>query len=166
MGNCTTVPLLVHLGRVRVEGLMDKITELINEVVYARKLAQQATELRKSSYQTWVDANQHFIDSEKTACEVCLEAETELRKLAIQLFEANGEKIVAPGVGIRMLTKISYDEKEALEWAMDHKLALKLDGKKFSSLAKDGTIDFVVMSEEPQATIASELVKVEGVNGG
>ena len=140
---------------------MDKITELINAVVDAREVAQQATELRKSSYQKWVDANQHLIDSEKTAGEAGYAAETELRKLAIQLFEANGEKTVAPGIGIRMMTKIHYDENEALKWAMEHKLALKLDGKKFSSLAKDGTIDFAVVSEEPQATIASELVRVD-----
>ena len=66
-------------------------------------------------------------------------------------------KVPAPGVGIREVTVLSYDEGIALQWAKAHKLALKLDTEAFKKIAKVDTPDFVKITTEPKATISHNL---------
>ena len=136
------------------------IAEQINAVVEARKRMQGATLLRKEAYERWAEENDHLFVLEKNTKETCQEAETKLRELAVETYLKTLDKAVAPGVGIRVLSKLNYDSKAAFNWAIEHKLALKLDEKKFADYAKDGTMDFVIITEEPQATIATELEPV------
>ena len=139
------------------------ITEQINEVVDAREKAREANSLRVASYNGWVEANQSLFDNEKSAKSDQDLAEIKLRELAIQTYTETGDKAVAPGIGIRVLTKLGYDGKEAMDWAVEHKLALKLDTSTFEKIAKTSNLPFVIITEEATATIATELAKIEGV---
>lgn len=139
---------------------MEALKALINEVVKAREWAKEATERRTSEYQKWVEANQSLLDHEKFLKEACLEAEANLRDMALQSYAQTGNKTVAPGVGIRVMTKLNYDAKEAMAWAMEHSLALTLDKKAFEAIAKTTPLGFVVSTEEPIATIAQDLSKI------
>ena len=137
------------------------IKEQINLVVEARETARYANTLRVASYNAWVEENQLLFDNESDAKTDCQEAEAELKVMALEVYAKEGNKTVAPGVGILVMTKLEYDVKKAFAWAIEHKLALKLDEKKFGDLAKDGTVEFVTISEEPQATIATVLEEVK-----
>ena len=94
------------------------------------------------------------------AKEQCSEAEQVLRDMTLQAFKTTGNKAPAPGVGIRVITKLLYDAGRAFEWARQHGLALKLDTSAFEKIAKADKPDFVEITEEPTATIATDLSKV------
>ncbi len=141
-----------------------KLREQINAVVEARGKVQVATVERTASYQNWLDSAQFLIATEGNAKTICQEAEAKLRELALQSYAETGEKSVAPGVGIREVTKLDYDSKVALTWGIEHHgIALKLDTKAFENVVKatPSIVDFVTVTQEPQATIATELNKVE-----
>lgn len=137
-----------------------ELKEQINVVVVARRLAQEAIALKTEAYQNWVSANQQLLDNEADAKTVCQEAEASLREAALLVYAEVGEKTVAPGIGIRVMTRLNYDSQEAMTWAMEHKLALKLDTSAFEKIAKTSSLPFVNTTEEPQATIATDLKEV------
>ena len=139
-----------------------ELKELINKVVEARERMQGATLLRKESYERWAEENDHLFGLEKITKETCQEAETKLREMAIETYLKTLDKAVALGVSIRVMTKLDYDAKEAMEWAVKHELALKLDISKFEKIAKTENLTFVTITEEPTATIATELSRVTG----
>lgn len=138
-----------------------ELREKINLVVEARVLVQKTTEMRMSEYQKWVETNQRVLDNETNAKSVCQELEAQLRELTLQSYAETGNKTPEVGLGIRVMTRLAYDNQEAMGWAMEHKLALKLDSSAFEKIAKTSNLPFVTISEEPQATIATELNKVE-----
>jgi len=140
---------------------MEQLKDQINAVVEAREKSRIAAEQRRNALQAWQEENQALYDSERESIAVCQEAEAKLRETAIQSYTETGNKAVAPGVGIRLMTRIGYDGKEAFDWAVEHKLALKLDTSSFEKIAKTNDLSFVTITEEPQATIATELARVE-----
>ncbi len=133
----------------------------INLVVVARVKMAEAILLKALAYQKWVEANLSLFEDENNARAACQEAEAKLRELAVASYIETGEKAVAPGIGIRVMTCLTYDGQDALDWAMEHKLALKLDSPTFEKIAKTSKLLFVNIAEEPQATIATELNRVE-----
>lgn len=141
--------------------MSETIREQINAVVEARAKVQEATLERTQSYLLWLETNQPLIDSETNAKTACQEAEVKLRELALETYAETGDKTVAPGVGIRVMSRLGYNNKEAFEWAIKHELALKLDSSAFEKIAKTSDLAFVTITEEPTATIATELLKVE-----
>ncbi len=133
----------------------------INLVVEARRVASEANAERVASYNKWVEENQSVLDIESAAKTDCQEAEELLRHMTLTAYEATGEKAPEIGVGIRVKTCLSYDDKDALEWAMEHRLALKLDSPVFEKIAKTSNLPFVFTEEKAQATIATELNRIE-----
>ena len=83
-------------------------------------------------------------------------AEETLRQCAIADYLVTGNK-QQPGVTIRIVRRFAWDAKRALEWAMEHRLCLKLDEKAFEATAKATPLDFVTLTEEPTAAIDSDL---------
>ena len=132
----------------------------INEVVEARGKAREASCQRVAEYNKWLEANQSLFDNEKsTKCDQDL-AEIKLRELTLQAYAETGNKAPEVGVGIREVTKLDYDSKEAFNWAMEHKMAVKLDVSAFEKIVKVASETrpaFVTVSQEPQATIATDL---------
>ena len=139
-----------------------QLIEQINTVVEAREKAQEATEWRTSAYQKWVEANQPLLDNESDAKSTCQEAEAKLREMTIQSYVDTGNKSALPGIGIRIMTRLTYDNQMAMEWAVEHKLALKLDAVIFEKIAKTSGLPFVTIAEEPTATIAADLKEITG----
>ena len=140
---------------------MTDIEKQINLVVEAREKAGESKLMVETAYAEWLLANKAIIEDGTATKTTCQEAETTLRELALVAFRVTGEKQVAPGIGIREVTKYSYNEAEALKWAIEHKMALKLDETKFKNHVKADPPDFVVVTTEPQATIATELQVIE-----
>ena len=153
--------LPMHLDSAKKkESDMIEIEQQINLVVDAREEAQRATNRRIEIYQEWFEEYKTFFDTEMVAKTALSEAEAKLRELALQSYAENKAKTVAPGVGIRIMTRLVYDAKEAMDWALKHSLALALDKPKFEKIAKVTPLSFVVSIEEPIATIAAELAKI------
>lgn len=80
-----------------------------------------------------------------------------IREEAIIKFKETGEKKLEFGVGIRVMKKLTYNDKQAFSWAKDHSLALALDKRAFEKIAKADDIDFVEITEEATATIPKEI---------
>lgn len=140
---------------------MTELREQINTVVEAREKARELKRQRDVLLEEWNKANQVLFDTLTQAGAEVAEAEAKLRELALQSYAETGEKTVAPGIGIRVMSRLDYDTKVAMEWAMEHSLALTLDKKSFETFAKATPLEFVTISEEATATIATELVKVD-----
>ena len=137
------------------------LLDQIKRVAEARQRLEEATNIRIEAYNKWKEDNKLIFDTGETALKTCVEAETLLRELTIKAYNETGSKAPAPGVGIRVTTKLEYDLDVALTWAHAHNMALALDKKAFEKIALASPIDFVTQSEEPIATIATELVRVE-----
>lgn len=79
------------------------------------------------------------------------------REKALEEYSKTGNKKLQYGLGIRVLTKLEYDEERALKWAFAHNLCLTLDTKAFERIAKTQQIEFVKSVETPTATFPSKL---------
>lgn len=89
-----------------------------------------------------------------------LEAETQLKGAAEAHFRTTGEKNPAPGVAIRIMAVLSYEEAAALAWAKDTGLALvpeTFDRKALEKIAKATDLPFVTITAEGRATLAADL---------
>ena len=134
-----------------------ELKERINAVVQARAVAKEANCMKVASYNEWVAANTEIIDTETDTRTVCQELEAQLREATIIDYALTGNKSPEVGLGIRVKTCLAYEGKDAMEWAVEHKLALKLDTSSFEKIAKTNNLPFVTITEEPSATIATEL---------
>lgn len=85
------------------------------------------------------------------------EAERHCKEQASAVWAATGDKEPAPGVKVKMRTTLVYDPADALQWAKGAGLALQLDTKAFEKIAKATPVPCVTITEEPQATLATDL---------
>ena len=141
----------------------DELKGQINIVVEAREKAEKAIEVRNQAKFKWEEENKAILDEAVDAVQKVEEAETILRHLTVASYLETGNKNPAPGIGIREMTTLEYEEKVAFDWALEHKMALKLDTSAFEKIAKASPLDFVKVFTEPKATIATALKKVEEV---
>jgi len=81
----------------------------------------------------------------------------ELISEALDDFRVTGSKQLLGGLGIRVSSKLSYDEDKAFNWAKEHGLCLKLDVKSFEKLAKIQQINFVMVDEIITVTFPKEI---------
>ncbi len=86
------------------------------------------------------------------------DATAEVRKYALDIYEATGHKSPHPAVNVKMYTVLDYDGGEAVKYALLHlPQALKLVKRDFEKAAKVLELDFVTISQEPRASIARNL---------
>ena len=136
------------------------LLDQIKEVAVARQRLEVAKLEKEMAFATWEKEHADLLQEVNSAFAEVTTSETLLRELTIKAYQETGNKAPAPGVGIRELTKLEYDPKEALKWALHHEIALSLDKKSFETFAKATPLDFVKVSTEPQATIAQDLSAV------
>jgi len=143
--------------------MIEQLKEQIKVVAEARRDSQEMADKRKSLYDEFQTTHCEFLGDVVVAATVVSEAEDKLRELTLQAYAETGNKAPAPGVGIRERTILTYDNKVAFDWAKAHKMALKLDTSAFEKIAKASPPDFVKITTEPQATIATNLdSKIKG----
>lgn len=132
----------------------------IKVVAEARGVLQYLKLSKVAAYTNW-EAEAWFkalLDELYDASARVVGAEDKLRDLTLQAFADTGNKAPAVGVGIREVTTYSYDNVEALVWAKEHDLCLKLDDTAFKKQVKVSPLPFVTATTEPQATIAQDLL--------
>ena len=137
--------------------------ELRNHVVEVASKRRRLTVCRDRvnfSRAAWDIANQNMLQ-ELAQAQADLELEeTELRDAAVIAFKGTGERKPAPGVEVKVFDVFDYLPGDALKWAKEHGLALKLDVGVFEAIAKAQVIPFVTKRTEPRAQIARDLEKV------
>ena len=101
------------------------------------------------------------IEAAKRDAECVRLLEDAVRGLVMDDFMETGDVRPAPGVEVKQFTKYTYDEKEALAWALEHRIALTLDKKVFERIGS--ALDFVEVTKEPRAQIATNLDKALAV---
>jgi len=101
------------------------------------------------------------IEETREGITLCKEILTENAKAG---FEKDGEKKRLGGVGIRITTKLIYNEGDALLWAKDNmSVAIKtiLDKKMFEGYAKTNELIFVDKKDTTLVTFPKEIVLPE-----
>lgn len=137
--------------------MIELLKEQIKVVVGVRLKAGEAEHALQSARAIWEIANHSLFEGVELAKIQCGESEQLLRKLTLQAYAETGNKAPVEGVGIREVTKLEYDMKDAFDWAVEHTMALKLDTPAFEKIAKASPPNFVTVFQEPQATIATQL---------
>ncbi len=141
--------------------MIEQLKDQIKVVVLARQRAQEASDAKTASRLKWENQNQRLLGRVVATAEEVIEKEFKLRELTLEAYAETGNKAPVMGVGIRERTVLTYDNKVAFDWAKAHKMALKLDGTAFEKIAKVDPPDFVKITTEPQATIATQLEVVD-----
>lgn len=103
------------------------------------------------------DQNASVFQDEATYQTEKSEAEELLRKMAVAGYLQTGAKQLGPGVSVKVMKALSYDPDKAYEWAVEKKLALKLDATAFEKIAANSKIDFVAIQDDPRAQLATDL---------
>ena len=141
--------------------MINQLKEQIRVVVEARQKAQEAQEAKRLAMLEWEKQNEAIIREALFAEQAVKEAEHRLRELTLEVYAQTGNKAPVKGVGIREVTKLEYDAKAAYNWAVEHKIALKLDTVAFEKMAKVSPPDFVRVFQVAQATIATQLEVID-----
>ena len=88
------------------------------------------------------------------------EIKQEVRIEAVEEFEESGEKKLLGGIGIRVSTKLFYDEVNAILWAKENMpiaIIESVDKKQFETFAKENHLDFVKKEESVSVTFPKEI---------
>jgi len=133
--------------------MKEKVNELA-EILDKQKEVQEKIALKREEFEKenfYLFALQDEFRERITVVKECisLEAETE--------FEKTGNKKLYGGIGIRVLTKLLYEETTAFDWAKEHSLCLKLDSRAFDKIAKTQEIDFVKKEEKVTVTFPAKI---------
>ena len=136
---------------------MTTLEEQVKAVAAARAINQEANTRRNETYQKFLADNEQLYTNERDSAAKCEEAENLLRELTLKAYEETGNKNPALGVSVKVFQVLDYEPKEALKWAMEHQIALSLDKKSFEGFAKATPLEFVTVTEEPRAQIATNL---------
>ncbi len=142
------------------KGQTISLLEQVKLVSEARNLKQGLEYAKKESYARWEAENKDLLERIVYLNEYVAEAEQKLRELTLRAYNETGSKQPAPGVAVRELTRLEYDVKQALSWAIEHKICLSLDKRAFEGFAKATPLEFVEVWTELQATIATDLSKI------
>lgn len=123
---------------------------------------QRARETKQALAAAQAAAAMHYqaeITADHDAKAQLATAEAALHTATLAHYAAMRNKAPAPGVGIREVTTYHYDPQQALQWALEHRLALTLDVRAFESLCKSASTRpaFVQIDPVPVPTIGAAL---------
>jgi hypothetical protein len=121
-------------------------------------MAKQAVDaLRKG----WELQNALHLEALADCKTVLAVEEDRLRGLAIEAYQKTGSKAPGCGVAVREMTRVRYDRRKALAWAVEHKIYVQLDTTPFEKFARANPtqVPFVEVYKEPEASISTDLGK-------
>jgi hypothetical protein len=131
---------------------------LADYVVQKRGEALEAKRAVEAARAEWEALHRELILAAARSKAECEAAESDLRSAAEEDYWIAGNKHPLPGVNIRILKTLDYDLGQALEWAKANAPALlTIDRKEFEKFARAHEVPCVVITEEPQVTIAPDL---------
>jgi hypothetical protein len=101
--------------------------------------------------------NRELIDQLSLAKEELNEVIADVRNDAVFEFAETGKKKLFGGIGIREKTVIKYEEAEALKWAKEKDMFIRLDKKSFENAVPGLSLDFVKIEKDIQVTFPKEV---------
>lgn len=116
------------------------------------------------------DANADLLDGIAGGKQICADLDEQIRTAAVARW-ANGmapDKRPAPGVSIRLMTRLTYDKDTALAWCrsnLPNAVITSLDSKAFDKVAKVMPLAFVSTGYEAVAVISTDLSAALGQQG-
>jgi len=141
--------------------LQDLVMELARARADLTRVEAELKARREEWESRWEQENGELIHEFGSLQMVVNELEREVREKAVEVAKETGDKTPAPGVKIRVVQRLKYDPKEALNWAISRGMreVLALDRRAFEKAAKVLKPEVVEIEEELQATIARDLEK-------
>lgn len=104
----------------------------------------------------WRNANAELIEELSVIGQQADAKENELRAAVLAAYQSDPtSKTVAPGLSVRVTSKLVYNKDAALAWAKAHNLALALDVKAFEAIAKAQPLEFVNKKESVSAVLGT-----------
>ena len=131
--------------------------ELLKQLKQARSQRYKVRELYEAKLKEFNESISDITTKLEQENNNILGIETDIKELAIKEYNQTGKKKLECGVGIRVMSRLIYEQEDALKWAQDHNLALTLDKKAFESIAKTQAILFVEKREIATATIPMKI---------
>jgi len=149
----------------------EQLTQWARNVATTRTALAEMQAEYKERLAEFEAANAGLIESINVLKLNATQFEDELREMALAEYADTGAKKLPHGIGIRVTTKLAYDEAQALEWAKSHGLALKLDAKSFEKIAKADpnsltltytgeVVNIVQVVEVPTVTLPTDTAKL------
>lgn len=139
----------------------ESLRDAVDRLARARRIALMSADTVKQKRAAFEQSIAEHLDRAKTDAAEAAEAEELVRGLALDVFMETENTKPAPGVEIKQFTTLTYDHKQALAWALEHRIALVLDKKTFEKIAP--SLEFVHVAKDPRATIATDLDKALAV---
>jgi hypothetical protein len=141
---------------------MSEYNELLAKLAAQRLTLATAKELRTVMIRNFEESltYQAVQGNINKAAQQVDELSDQLRELAMADYKATGSKKPHPAMGIRVSTRLIYDQGVALTWAKTNlPAALVLDTKTFEAFVKASTVPVTFVSEHhiASATIATDL---------
>jgi len=135
---------------------MDSLQSTVAKLHRARLILLTVADEIAASRQEWEASIALKFITKQAAQEAIDRLETEAKSIRIEMFDGE-TKTPLYGIGIRDRAELLYTEEDALQWAIDHELALKLDKPAFEKIAKVSPPEFVTINTVRTATIARDL---------
>lgn len=148
---------------------MSELVELVRDLARVRRdvsrLEAELKARRDAWRRRWEEENAELIAEWGHLNTTLQVLEDEVRKKAVEVARATGDKNPAPGVKIRVVTRLKYNPARAIDWALSRGMreVLTLNKKAFEKTAKALRPDVVEFEEELQPTIARDLDKALGL---
>jgi hypothetical protein len=109
-------------------------------------------------------ANAEIYDNLDSAASRLIKVEEEIRIAMVSVFESCGEKQLAPGLSIRVNSKLQYDIASAVRWAETNAPVLiekTINKAAFESLPSTPDLEFVRTETTPIAVISKNLAEAK-----
>lgn len=135
----------------------DDLIAAMHRLAAARQAFSAAKERLIAAEDTFREANAALISQVEAARFETKRTEDDARFLAIDAYRLSANNHPAPGVQIKMFTRLTYNDELALAWAKEHGLAIALDRRVFEKIAVVDPPAFVGVVQEPVATISTDL---------
>jgi hypothetical protein len=137
----------------------EHMSKALHALAMVRENVASAKDEYDNAMQLFVDEHAELIERRAMWQHQAETLESIVRRSAVEVYEATGDKQVHPCVSIAVTKGYDYDPAKGLAWALDHKACLTLDTKAFKDVCKAEALrpDFVAVSETPTARIATDL---------
>jgi len=138
-------------------GELKTMKEMVDELKTQRVELEDAKEEYKSEMIKFDEDHKKLIEKKIELQKSMSDLVINIQTAALKEYKETENKKPYPGIGIRVIPKLEYDEGNAMAWAKKHDLALCLDKRAFENLAKTQPFDFVKIKDNPKVTISANL---------
>jgi len=121
------------------------------------KLETELSDKRESLQKKFIEENEKTIGRINILRNSLIDVKNSLTEMGVEEYTETKEKKLTGGLGVRVISMLEYENKEALKWAKEHSICLSLDKRSFDKLAKTQDLEFVQKKETITITFPKEI---------